>query len=152
MALTLMLRPSDIAPKSVILSQEGSWNNVFTLSQIHRCDGGALCIVLHGTKNDYHRDGQEVYLRPCVQDALMCPVQALDLYQELLSDMGISRRPQDPVFVTLRPPFHALTAAGFSAVLNKGLRLAGLSGFSAKSFRPTGATIAVEQGVSADMV
>ena len=45
-----------------------------------------------------------------------------------------------------------MCASAISAVLNKSIELVGLSGYSAKCFRPTGATLAVEPGINPDFV
>ncbi len=108
-----------------------------------------VTIRLLGTKNDYQRDGQRVFLRPAT-DKIMCPVLAFQQYQETVKhcDTQGSR----PVFLTLTQPVRALSASGVAAVLNEALNLSGQGQFSAKSFCPTGATLAVEAGVHPDTV
>ena len=54
----------------------------------------------------------------------------------------------DPLFLSLQKPFTAISATTVSSILGKLLKLAGLQGYSAKDFRPTGATAAVEAGFS----
>ena len=53
-----------------------------------------------------------------------------------------------PVFLSLKPPFHGIRSAAISQILNEAIKLAGLGGmgYSARSFRPTGATAAVQAG------
>jgi integrase len=52
------------------------------------------------------------------------------------------------VFLSLSQPPTPLSAAGVAAILTQAISLAGLAhqGFTAKSFRPTGATAAVSLG------
>lgn len=59
-----------------------------------------------------------------------------------------------PVFLTLNAPFKQLGSSGVAKVLDHAIHLAGLGGqgYTAKSFRPTGATAAVEAGVNPDYV
>ncbi len=63
MAVSLMLRPSDIAPKSLERHKNGLVPRLFRKSQIVQ-EQGALRITLFGNKNDYSRDGQQVLLQP----------------------------------------------------------------------------------------
>ena len=59
-----------------------------------------------------------------------------------------------PVFLTLYKPYRGIDASTVAKILNDAIVLAGLSKdqFSAKSFRPTGATRAVEQNFDRDLV
>ena len=59
-----------------------------------------------------------------------------------------------PVFLSLNRPYKGLTATGIANILNKSIELVGLKsqGFSAKCFRPSGATSAVEAGVNPDFI
>lgn len=146
LALTLMLRPSDIAPKAVHFDaqtlQQKSW--LFTTDNITFLDSGEAKIIFHGIKNDTSRSGFDVILQP-VQERQLDPVQTLHDYISRTHDI----RPQEkPVFLALTPPHGAITAKTVAGIMNTAIDLAGLSGqgFSAKCFRPTGATIAVETG------
>lgn len=53
-----------------------------------------------------------------------------------------------------RKPFTAISASAVAKILEEAIDLAGLSGkgFSAKSFRQTGAIVAIEQGVDPHIV
>ena len=64
LASTLMLRPSDLAPKSLIFdsSDGSSHKSVFSEQQIHFDENGGMDILFHGIKNDYDRDGFKVHL------------------------------------------------------------------------------------------
>ena len=54
-----------------------------------------------------------------------------------------------PVFISLRAPYSTLSASGVAKILNECIKEAGLSesDFSARCFRPTGATAYVSSGV-----
>ena len=49
------------------------------------------------------------------------------------------------VFLTVYPPYKALDASRIARVMEQAIKVAGLEGqgFTAKSFRPTGATMAI---------
>ena len=54
MALTLMLRPSDIAPKAVYFNNEThvhTINWLFTTDNVRFHDSGCAKVVFHGIKN-----------------------------------------------------------------------------------------------------
>ena len=60
LALTIRLRPSDIAPRSVHISQQGIiHSNVFTCDKVFFLEQG-MVLHLHSVKNDYSRDGFHV--------------------------------------------------------------------------------------------
>jgi len=54
LALTFMLRPSDIAPKAEIFNSEDYTTSpiVFSLRDVTFHDEGSMSIMYHGTKND----------------------------------------------------------------------------------------------------
>ena len=58
------------------------------------------------------------------------------------------------MFLTLRPPYKALEASSIGRILDESISLAGIAGrgLSAKSFRPTGDTTAVENGLDPEMI
>ncbi len=151
LSLSLMLRPSDIALNSLVKEKNQLVPRIFHQSQIVQ-QGEVMLITLFGNKNDYSRDGQQVVLQPS-SDRVMCPVRALQDYCACMDRVLGSLHVRDrPVFMTLQRPFHALTASGIATILNKALQMAGLRGHSAKSFRPTGATRAVDAGQNPDTV
>ncbi len=59
-----------------------------------------------------------------------------------------------PVFLTLAAPYRPLSSSAVAGVLNWSIVLAGLDPklYTAKNFRPTGATLAVENGMDAEQV
>ena len=77
----------------------------------------------------------------------MDPVQTL---QDYIARTDSNRSGNGPVFLTLRSLYTVLEAASIAKVLEESIILAGLGGqgSSAKSFRPTGATSAIESSSS----
>ncbi len=64
-------------------------------------------------------------------------------------------RPKDksPLFLTLQAPYKAIASQTVSYILIESIKLAGLSNeYTAKDFRPTGATIQVEKGCESELV
>ena len=150
LALSVMLRPSDIAPKSKSVQEECLMGNQFKRSWLDFSVNGYLVLYLFGNKNDYKREGFRVCI-PESSDKQVCPVKTLHEYVQR------TQRQVDgdgPVFLSLQKPFNGLGAAGVASVLNKSIELAGLKGrgFSAKCFRPTGATMAVEAGLDPNLI
>jgi hypothetical protein len=146
LSLTLMLRPSDIAPKSVHFDadtlKQSPW--LFTTDNITFLSSGEAQIVFHGIKNDTSRTGFEVILTP-MEEPKLNPVKTLKDYIERSKHL---RSQENAVFLALTQPYGAISAKTVANIMVEAIKLAGLSGrgFSAKSFRPTGATLAVETG------
>ena len=72
---------------------------------------------------------------------LLCPVHALKTYiarTEQYRSIG-----NQAVFLGLRAPHKALEADSIARDMDNAIRLAGLQGYTAKDFRPTGATHAI---------
>lgn len=148
LALTLMLRPSDIAPHSILFVDGREESIVFNSDQVQINEHGAK-FTFFGIKNDASRSGFEVNL-PRGTDEKIDPVNALQDYMHRTSHV----RPKGgPVFLSLRAPYQALKSSSIAKILEKAISLAGLDGhgYSAKSFRPTGATSAIDQGVNAEI-
>ena len=150
LSITAMMRPSDMAPRS------GNWNgevmvsNQFKRTWIDFSNPMYVQLYFFGIKNDYQRDGFCVNI-PYASEIDVCPVRALKVYL----DRTKSKVAMDgPVFISLNRPFAGLSASAMGTILNKAIELVCLNnqGFSAKCFRPTGATIAVESGIGADFV
>ena len=147
LALSLMLRPSDIAPKSVSFDPESGATKCFNFSrdQVTINTNGTVTIVFHGIKNDTDRASFSIDLQPAT-DVNMCPVWALKEY--LCRTDSLSLSPHRPVFLNLKRPYSALTAQSIAACLNDTLKVINLyPKYTAKDFRPTGATIQVKKGV-----
>ena len=89
MALTLMLRPSDIAPKAVHFNgqtlEQNAW--LFTTENVCFLDSGSATVVFHGIKNDTSRSGFEVQMQP-TDNPKLNPVRAL---QVRLKNLGHQR-------------------------------------------------------------
>ena len=136
LALALMLRPSDIAPKATIFEVESECEKSieFTKDMLDFTNEG-VHVTLFGIKNDAERKGFNVFLPKNNTNSMLDPVETLKYYIERTEDV----RSDNGVFLAIKSPYKALTAAAVAKVLQDCLNLAGLSHqrFSAKSFRPT---------------
>lgn len=154
LALVCMTRPSDLAPKGVNFNpKDFSVNNiVLSLDNIQFMPDGSLTIYFFGIKNDTSRSGFEVNIPTNTSDTVMDPVSCLRVY----IDRTAAYRPSDtkPLFITLTAPYKAISSSTVSNILDEVINLAGLAGkgFKAKSFRPTGATLAVSRGAIPETV
>ena len=149
LALTLMLRPSDIAPAGVMFNPLTLTYEpiIFSTRHITFPDDGSAVIKFFGIKNDSDRSGFQCTLPPCT-NSVLDPVGTLQNY--ILRTATIRNTvPSSPVFVTLQKPYKHLTASGISAILRQAISLAGLDGqsFTPRCFRPTGAQAAVDNKV-----
>ena len=147
-----MLRPSDIAPSSVLMKKDSQevQNIEFCIDHLKFLENKFMEVTLFGIKNDYHRDGFKVPVPPFMNPSL-CPVKALQCYIERTSYIRPLNR---PVFLSLNKPCGPLAATGVANVLNTAINLAGLDGkgYTARSFRPTGATTCVIKGQDPNIV
>ena len=151
LALTIMLRPSDIAPKAMYVDEDDELHSyIFTEDQINFKTDGTMSITIHGNKNDSKRNGFIVDV-PNSSDVNVCPVQAIKDY---ISRTSKYRKLNSPVFISVRKPYAALSSQSIRNILNEAIETVGLSRslYSAKCFRPTGATQAVAAGVNPDTV
>ena len=151
LALTLMLRPSDIAPDGVVFDDSSGliFRQNFTLKNFV-FEQNHMKVTFFGIKNDVQRKGFEVILQKN-NVVKIDPVHTLYDYIERTRE----HRCQDgPVFITLRSPYNAVDYSTVSRILEEAIVLAGLSTkeFSAKSFRPTGATTAIAQNFNPEIV
>jgi len=153
LALTVMLRPSDIARKSKNYnSQTGQLErHLFTAHQITFREDGSAGIAFHGIKNDTLRSSFDFHL-PGDANVLLDPVSAIRTY--ITRTDSQRPYPEAPGFIALQPRFRALKARSVANIMEDAIRLAGLGnhGYSAKDFRPTGATAAIESGTNPDIV
>ena len=116
LALFIMLRPSDIAPRSIhILQQAKVHSNVFTCDKVFFTDQG-MVLYLHGIKNDYSRDGFCMCVN-LASDPVICPVRTLEDYLERTSGAGH----KGPVFVSLKDVYKPITVTVISGILNKAI-------------------------------
>lgn len=155
LALSLMLRPSDVAPLGRRYEASTDLVSSFVMSTDHFVfrEDGALQVTFLGVKNDSQRTGFQVVLPAC-PDPQVDPVGALRTYFARTDSM---RCPvEKPAFLTLVRPFTAVSASTVSHILQEAISLAerfGLaSGHRPKDFRPTGATRAVQLGFDTDDV
>ena len=150
LALAFMLRPSDIAPNAQIFNKDkGSEEKLlFTKDQIKFSDQG-LTINFFGIKNDLKREGFDVTI-PTHKVPKLDPGAALQTYIARTDAL----RNDNAVFISLNRPYRAISAASVASILEDSINLAGLSGlgYSAKSFRPTGATLAIQRGIDPHIV
>lgn len=152
LALTLMLRPSDLAPRSVQLDPVSGGTKPMIFSSDMVTFDGSVTIKFLGIKNDSTRTGFEVSLPPA-QDKFLDPVDALRSYMIRTEDIRQSL-PNRPVLISLNRPYHVLTADSIAHILCSAIVEANLGGlgYSAKSFRPTGATYAIKLGYDPEQV
>ena len=156
MALTFMLRPSDIAPRAKYFEVESGLTRpiVFGTDSVVFSPKGGMSITFHRIKYDYDRDGFTVHMPEASESQRKCdPTVTLKAYM-LRTESTRNDITDKPVFITLRPPFKAIDSRKVSTLLKESIQLAGLSTetFSAKCFRPTGATSAIDIGVNPDIV
>ena len=142
-----MLCPLNIAPNGSYLNPVYSTVESMVFSEDQVQFSGLL---FHGIKNDYQRDGFAVTI-PSASDHKLDPVSALSEYM-CHTKLIRNALPGRPVFITLRKPYHALGAKSISGILQDSIHTAGLSGqgYTAKCFRPTGATRAIDINVHPD--
>ena len=152
LALSAMTRPSDVAPLSTLYDEkEGVFKPmVLSTENIRFNTNGSMTIIFHGIKNDYDRNGFEVNLPPASNPRLDV-VRALRCYIQRTKYV----RPANlALFLSLKKPYSGITATTAARILDKAIDRAGLKGqgFTAKHFRPTAATLAVESGIDPDCV
>lgn len=152
LALTAMTRPSDLAPKAKQLSSIDNSLVPVTLSvnDVNFEEDGSMTIHFHGTKNDYNRQGFEVNIPPNADNSNCDPVECLRSY--INRTESCRSVDMNALLITLRPPYRAIKADTVASILDESIKRAGLQGFSAKSFRPTGASTAVALGVLPETV
>ena len=151
LALSIMARPSDLAPKGVFFKDGVCRPMTLTTDQLVFHDNGTLTIQLFGIKNDTRRKGFSVTI-PQADNKFLDPVACLKAYirksmpQRMLCT-------NNALFVSLKQPYGAISASSIGEQLNLAIKLAGLDGqgFSAKSFRPTAATVAIATGCDPDI-
>lgn len=145
LALTAMTRPSDLAPKGVKYNAKDHSIEPLILStdQVRFNSDGSLTLVFFGIKNDKDRKGFEVKI-PSASDSKLDPVDCLKVY--LRRTELVRPKPSSPLFIGLVSPFQALKSVSIANILDEAIRLAGLQGqgFTARSFRPTAASAAVQ--------
>ena len=147
LSLCLMLRPSDLAPNSYVFENDECFPNEFSVDMLEDLSDRGFKLTLFGIKNDSDRTGFVVHL-PTGSVPKLDPCEALRCYLQRTS--CCRSEGCKGVFITLQRPFRALGSSAIAKELNTVIKLAGLdrNKYSAKSFRPTGATVAVEAGLN----
>ena len=152
LALVMMLCPSDIATHARLYSLDnGNFvSSVLSTDQVEFHSDGTMTVTLLGIKNDKDRQGFAVPVAANL-DPVLDPVRTLKDY---ISRTTPQRRfaNGNPLFLTTVRPFKAICSTTVSRILNDSIKLAGLTGYTAKSFRPTGATVAIENKYDPDRV
>lgn len=145
-----MLRPSDVAPKSVYFDPLSFEQDKlqFNTDQAVFESNGSMRITFHGIKNDTSRSGFEVIVPPAT-NAILDPVQTLHDYIDKSMSCRRKSANVNAVFLSLYSPYKALSAQTIASILKDSIVDAGLDRnmYSAKSFRPTGATVQIDKGV-----
>ncbi|KAK6178231.1 hypothetical protein SNE40_013040 [Patella caerulea] len=151
LSLVCALRPSDIAPHSIQLSDSGTKiPNNFSVNDIIFQSDGSMKVTFFGIKNDSSRTGFTILVQPC-SIVKLCPVKTLYDYIRI-TNYNRSFIPSQPVFISLYKPFKALNSSGISIVTREAIEAACLpSSFTPKDFRPTGATVAAEAGFPSEL-
>ena len=153
LAFAFMLRPSDIAPKGVFYDSERDvlTSMVFSRSQVFFPSTGGVTLTFFGIKNDSTRDGFEVAI-PASSNETLDPASCLRVYMERTRSLRGAYKSVDPVFLSLKRPYDAISAATVGGILQESIELAGLdtNTYSAKCFRPTAATRAVSSFIDPD--
>ena len=150
LALALMLRPSDIAPHAKHFNADTfTVEKVLFTTDMLRFTEDGVHVSFFGIKNDTKRDGFVVFL-PKNDDLIVDPVSSL---QDYINKTEHCRQDKS-VFLALKSPYQGLSASSIAKILEESIDLAGLGGqgFTAKSFRPTGATVAIDQGLDPKIV
>ena len=149
LSLLFMCRPSDLAPKAQFFNPTDSStvNLHLTVDQVSLPDtNDSITIQFLGIKNDRERLGFEVSVdldETFKEHNKVNPVLALRSY--IVRTERFRTQLKRPLFLSLYPPYAAISARSIALILEEAISRAGLShqGYSAKSFRPTGATHAV---------
>ncbi len=151
MALAFMLRPSDVAPHGQYMDTNSSspMNAIFSCDQLKFHEDGSLSVSFHAIKNDMCHDGFTVTMPRCSEPkldvalALQCYISRTEAIRSHIKDQ--------PVFVSLQRPYKALHSTAIASVLGDAIKAAGLSGYTAKNFRPTAASLAIAKGMDPDI-
>ena len=137
--------------KITTVDSEGNEHNyVFSSDLIIFNDDGSMSVVIHGNKNDTDRSGFIIDVSPS-NEPNICPVKTMKCY---LNRTRKFRETNGPVFISLKSPYGALSCQAITNILNDSIEIVGLPRhvFSAKCFRPTGATKAVSEGFDPNIV
>ena len=150
-ALTFMVRPSDIAPRTQLFDPVSSKMSPYMLSRhnVMFHSDGSLSLTFFGIKNDTSRSGFEVRVPPS-DNVKVDPVSTLKCYIERTDHLTSVN---GPVFLSMAKPYLGIKADTVSKILLEAIDRVGLGGmgYKAKCFRPTGANAAIRAGCDPDM-
>ena len=126
------------------------YDNVFSKYSVKKIDNGCAEMTLFGIKNDTYHSGFKVLLSMHTNSKLD-PDYCLKTYIEHTESV---KPKSNAVFITLNEPFKKLGTQGIANVLNESVDVAGLSGkgYSAKVFRCTCETTAIDTGADPEIV
>ena len=124
----------------------------FTTDQLEFRDDGSVMVTFFGIKNDTSRSGFKVVMQPH-SDPRLDAVCALRSYINR-TNTHRSPSPVNAVFLGVRSPYNPLTSVSIARILEQAIDYAGLKGqgYTAKSFRPTEATRAIDMHVDPHVV
>ena len=116
-----------------------------SLDDVQFHEDGSITVTFWGIKNDTNRQGFSVTV-PKNANQVMDISEVLQLYINK-TETCRSVVPGKPLFISLNNPYKGIAADTVGNILETSIHQAGLEGYTAKSFRPTAATRAVEIGV-----
>ena len=126
LALVLMKRPSDLAPKAKLFDPQSMSRKTVALSvdDVQFLDKLMVpCLLLFwGIKNDTQRQGFEVNIPPTA-DCVIDPVSCLQIY--LRKTENWRKGPDNPLLISLKAPYKAISADTVSNILEESIHLAG---------------------------
>ena len=98
LAITVMLRPPDVAPRSRNIDGDVFCDNVFRREWI-TIKEDYMEIYFFGIKNDYPRNGFRVCV-PRLKEVLVCPLRPVERYMKVKEHL-VAGRSTAPDFLTL---------------------------------------------------
>jgi len=153
LAIVCMTRPSDLAPKGKSFDPQTNLLNptFMSVDDVYFENDGSMTLHFWAIKNDTNRQRFEINIPPC-DDSSCDPISCLKMYIERTEQFR--QGDYRPLFIALNAPYKHISADTVANILQDSITAAGLSdqGFSAKSFRPTGATQAVSIGTLPETV
>jgi len=114
LALTLMLRPSDAAPKGKFHTADGPSDLVFSGDQVEFSENGAT-FTLFDIRNDTSRSGFEV----CIPRASVEKIDPIATLEAYIARTNSNRAVAGPVLISLRAPYAANTASSIARILEE---------------------------------
>ena len=124
---------------------------MFTTDSIEFNDDGSATVTIFGAKNDLDRKGFQLRLPPH-SNVMLNPVECVRCY--IHTTRHKRQLSYKPVFISLTRPYRAISSSQVANVLNEVIKLAGFSNpkYTAKMFRASGATAAVDSGTNPEII